>query len=95
MSGHCSIPEYRLSTCEWFEMDRGDISEDQIEFVLGSPGQIKSVRAGRIVCQFPVHPTDGAKACILRVVVDTDRVLPVVVTAYRTSKVAKYWSSDT
>ncbi len=34
---------------------------------------------------------DPPKTCLVRVFVDVDSVPPVVVTVYRTSKVAKYW----
>jgi hypothetical protein len=36
----------------------------------------------------------GSKRYVLRVFVDVDRDPPVVVTAYRSSKIGKYWSQS-
>ena len=36
--------------------------------------------------------TEDGKMYLLRVVVDEDEHPPVIVTAYRTSKIEKYWS---
>jgi len=35
----------------------------------------------------------GDRRYLVRVIVDTDESPPRVVTAYRTSKIAKYWST--
>jgi Domain of unknown function (DUF4258) len=62
-----------------------------IAAVLADPEQRLSVRPGREVLQRRVAQ-DG-KTYLVRVFVDVDRKPPAVVTAYRTSKVAKYWSA--
>ena len=39
-------------------------------------------------------PLEGGKIYLLRVVVDEDESPPVIITAYRTSKIEKYWSAQ-
>ncbi len=57
--------------------------------VLADPQQTFEVRKGRIVVQSKVRREGGIY--LLRVVVDIDRPKRVIVTAYVTSKVEKYW----
>ena len=64
------------------------ISEVDLRAVLESPGQVAPVRAGRVVAQSIIA------GHLLRVFVDVDREPPEVVTAYRTSKINRYWSSS-
>jgi hypothetical protein len=71
-----------------FEMQRRNISEDEIASVVLYPEQREEQRPGRCVYQSRV-PADGAY--LLRVFVDVDRDLPEIVSAYRTSKIGKYW----
>jgi hypothetical protein len=47
------------------------------------------LQPGRVVLQSKY--LEGGTEYLLRVFVDIDRTLAEVVTAYRTSKVAKYW----
>jgi len=44
-----------------------------------------------VVVQSRVSSGSGKGLYLVRIVVDTDREPPEVVTAYRTSKVKKYW----
>jgi len=39
-------------------------------------------------------PFEDGKMYLLRVVVDEDEQPPVIITAYRTSKIEKYWSAE-
>ena len=48
------------------------------------------VRNGRVVAQGIVEPPEFSARYLVRVVVDVDRSPPEVVTAYRTTKFAKY-----
>ncbi len=59
--------------------------------VLAGPEQRLSVRPGREVLQSRF--AQEGKTYLIRVFVDVDREPPAVVTAYRTSKVGKYWSA--
>jgi len=60
--------------------------------VLAAPEQRLPVRPGRDVLQSRVA-LEG-KTYLIRVFVDVDREPAAVVTAYRTSKVGKYWSAQ-
>lgn len=62
------------------------LTELMIRAVLAAPGQVHDVRPGRVVAQLKL---DGS---LFRVFVDIDRTPPEVVTAYKTSKISKYWS---
>ena len=73
------------------ELARRGISEDQVKAVLAKPEQSESVRKGRTVYQSKLSSGELPKEYILRVFVDVDRNPPQVVTAYRTSKIEKYW----
>lgn len=86
-----SITEYRLTNHAHLEMKRRNITEAEIAQVLSTPGQIEAVRPGRAVYQSKFEQGEPAKTYLLRVFVDIDRQPPDVVTAYRTSKIDKYW----
>jgi hypothetical protein len=89
-----SLPgEYRLTDHARFEMERRGISEADVVQVLSAPEQSDLVRPGRIVYQSRIEPEEPGKIYLLRVFVDVDRRPAEVVTAYRTSKVEKYWKS--
>jgi hypothetical protein len=70
------------------------MSEDTIRAVLTRPEQREEVRPGRVVLQSRVSMGSPARVYLVRVFVDVDRAPPEVVTAYRTSKLAKYWRAE-
>ena len=74
-----------------FEITRRDLTEEIVRRVINNPGQHWEVRKGRVVYQARVKMDVPEKDYLVRVFVDTDRVPPEVVTAYRTSKIEKYW----
>jgi hypothetical protein len=73
------------------EMAGRGIDLATVAAVLAAPEQRLSVRPGRDVLQSRVAIED--KIYLVRVFVDVDREPPAIVTAYRTSKVGKYWSA--
>ena len=89
-----AIEDYHLTEHARFEMERREISEADVARVLAAPEQIELARAGRIVCQSRIVLGEPPKTYLLRVFVDIDRTPPEVVTAYRTSKIAKYWRDE-
>lgn len=91
MSEPLSITEYRLTAHAQFEMERRQISETEIARVLSSPEQTEMVRPGRAVFQSRMESGEPLKSYLLRVFVDFDRQPAEVITAYRTSRVEKYW----
>ena len=86
------VRAYTITEHARWEMARRGLSEDQIRKVLANPGQRHKVREGRDVLQ--TRFSEGGQEFLIRVFVDVDREPRDVVTAYRTSKVSKYWSNE-
>lgn len=76
------------------EMGRRRISEEAVRRVLVAPDQIADVRPGRVVAQSRDVDPDSQRTYLVRVFVDVDRTPPEVVTAYRTSRIDKYWRNE-
>lgn len=89
-----SIQQFVISPHAEFEMGRRGLSEDTIRQVLSSPEQRLDVRSGRVLLQSRIAIGEPARMYLVRVVVDVDRQPAEVVTAYRTSKVSKYWREE-
>jgi hypothetical protein len=83
------IKNYVITSHAAFEMRRRCIEEGVVPQVLAAPEQRHAVRPGRDVLQSRI--TLSGKTYLLRVLVDVDRDPAEVVTAYRTSRIAKYW----
>ena len=86
--------EHQITDHARFEMERRGISEAEIAQVLSTPEQSELVRPGKVVYQSRMEYEEPGKIYLLRVFVDIDRQPAEVVTAYRTSKVEKYWKSE-
>jgi hypothetical protein len=63
----------------------------EVDKVLSAPEQTETVREGRAVYQSRLEWSQPLNLYLLRVIVDIDREPPEIVTAYRTSKIEKYW----
>jgi len=74
------------------QMRRRGIAVAAVRAILDNPEQIAETRPGRVVLQSR-RKVDN-KTQLIRVFVDVDESPPRVVTAYRTSKIDKYWSSE-
>lgn len=85
------ITDYVFSEHARFELLRRGLSEEAVRAILLSPEQRIEVRPGRVVLQSKVFLEPSGTVFLLRVFVDIDRRPAEVVTAYRTSKVEKYW----
>lgn len=79
----------RISGHARFEMRRRRIRAKSVVAVVRRPGQIVPSVKGREIYQSKLGKADRM---LLRVVVKEDATTYHVVTVYRTSKVAKYWS---
>jgi len=88
------ITEYRLTDHALTEMVRRQISAVDIAKVLSAPEQTEDECEGRVIYQSRLEMGDPPRIYLLRVFVDVDRYPPDVVTAYRTSKIAKYWRTQ-
>lgn len=71
------------------QMRRRGIAEAELRAILGEPDFAITARPGRVVLHGRVVRT-GKGVYLLRIFLDVDRVPPVVVTAYLTSKIDKY-----
>lgn len=87
----CDMRNAVLTDHARLEMRRRGITESEVRTILAKPEQRTEVRPGRCVCQGPQIFGEPPRVYLLRVFMDVDRVPPEVVTAYRTSKVEKYW----
>ena len=74
-----------------FEIDRRGMSEDIVRSVLMRPEQSEEALPGRMILQSRVSMGSPTRVYLVRVFVDVNRDPPEVVTAYRTSKLPKYW----
>jgi hypothetical protein len=86
------ILDYVLTGHAISEMARRGLDEHVIREVLARPEQRLLVRPGREVLQS--RREMGGVPYLIRVFVDVDRVPVEVVTAYRTSKIEKYWRRE-
>jgi len=91
MSQESPIKNFRATDHAKLEMTRRQISEADIAQVLASPEHTETVRTGRRIYQSRVTWGKTVKTYLLRVIVDVDRQQPEIVSAYRTSKISKYW----
>jgi hypothetical protein len=73
-------------------MERRGLDETTIRWVLSAPEQRLTVREGREVFQSRIEMAE--KRYLVRVFVDVDRTPAEIVTAYRTSRIERYWRSD-
>jgi hypothetical protein len=86
---------FRLSGHAEWEMSRRGIPLALVQAVMDHPEQrlVDEACKGRWIYQSRLRFEDG-KMYLLRVVVDEEEQPPAIVTAYRTSKIEKYWSSE-
>ena len=86
---------FRLSRHAEWEMTRRGIPLALVQAVMDHPEQrlVDESRAGRWIRQSRLRFEDG-KMYLLRVVVAEDEQPPVIITAYRTSKIEKYWRAE-
>lgn len=85
------IAEYIFSDHARFELLRRGLSEEAVRAILLAPEQRFEIRPGRVILQSRISSEQRGKEFLLRVVVDIDRRPSEIVTAYRTSKIEKYW----
>lgn len=73
------------------QMVRRGLDERLVRQVASSPDQIISVRPGREIRQSLLTLPPEGRTYVIRVFVDTADEGNIVVTAYRSSKIGKYW----
>ncbi len=85
------IADYIFTDHARLEILRRGLSEEMGRAILLAPEQRLEVRPGREVLQSEISSRQPGKVFLIRVFVDIDRRPAEVVTAYRTSKIEKYW----
>lgn len=85
------ISDYIFTDHARLEILRRGLSKEMVRAILLAPEQRVEVRPGRDVLQSKISSGQPGKAFLIRVFVDVDRRPAEVVTAYRTSKIEKYW----
>lgn len=81
--------EFRITDHARKELRRRQIPESALKAVLDNPEQIVPEESGRKAYQSRLD--FGGKIYLVRAIVEDDVKPAVVVTVYRTSKIAKYW----
>ncbi len=76
------------------QIDRREISLEDIKSVLANPYSIQPLTDNRVVVQGLISSVIVNKSFLLRIFVDIDSDPPVIVTAYKTSKLEKYGVRD-
>jgi hypothetical protein len=88
------IDDFVISAHVRSEMERRGITEEIVQQVVASAEQRVRVSERRIVLHSRVLMEAPPKMYLIRVVIDVDRRPAEVVTVYRTTKVDKYWRSQ-
>jgi len=83
------IIDYTITDHADFEIGRRGLKRETIDRVLKNPEQRFDVQLGRVVLQSRIQ--ESGEEFLIRVFVDADRRPAEVVTAYRTTKIGKYW----
>ena len=87
--------DFRLSPHAEWEMTRRGVPPEVVQTVMDQPEQrlVDESRTGRWIYQSRLRFEDG-KMYLLRVMVAEDEQPPAIITAHRTSKIEKYWSTE-
>jgi hypothetical protein len=73
------------------QMLRRGISKKEVRGIIQNPGQTDEIRPGRVVMQSRIIARDRESEILIRVFADVSENSIEVVTAYRTSRIVKYW----
>lgn len=74
-----------------FEIQRRQINENDIKELIKQPQQIISTKKGRVIYQKKYFDKSMKKEILLRVIGKNEKGRFIVITAYKTSKIKKYW----
>ncbi|MBI3584040.1 MAG: DUF4258 domain-containing protein [Nitrospinae bacterium] len=77
-----------------FEAERRGITEEFIRFVVKTPQQKLPAKKGRIIIQNKYYDKMENKEMLIRVIGIEKFEKFIVITAYKTSKINKYWKEE-
>ncbi|EFI33569.1 conserved hypothetical protein [Desulfonatronospira thiodismutans ASO3-1] len=86
-----SLTTFHLCDHARQEMQRRGIEYEVVVEVLANPEQVLTINSRRKVYQSRMVTEHTNRQYLYRIFVDFDRNPPVIVTAYRTGKITKYW----
>ena len=76
------------------EINRRKIKIEDVERLINNPPQKIPSKKNRIIIQGKYHDKDHNKEMLLRIIGEELEGSFYVITAYRTSKIEKYWKGD-
>ena len=74
-----------------FQLARRQLLEETVRNVAQNPQQVVQLRKERKICQSKYYDSVEGKEMLLRVICEERHNQRYVVTAYRTSRIDKYW----
>ena len=77
-----------------FQIVRRQLSEEVVRGVAQNPQQMVKLKKERKVCQSKYYDSGEGREMLLRVICEERHDLLFVITAYRTSKIDKYWEEE-
>ncbi len=77
-----------------FEIARRQLLEEEVRRVAQNPQQVVKLKKERRVCQSRYYDSTDSREMLLRVICEEKEDVVFVVTAYRTSKIDKYWMKE-
>ncbi len=77
-----------------FEIVRRQLSEEAVRNVAENPQQVIKLEKERKVCQSKYYDSTMDREMLLRVICEQRLNTLFVVTAYRTSRIDKYWKKE-
>ena len=77
-----------------FEIVRRQLSEELVRSVAQNPEQVVNLEKERKVCQSKYYDSAVDREMLLRVICEQRHNLLFVITAYRTSKIDRYWEKE-
>lgn len=83
------ITDFKFTEHALFEIRRRGLNLEIIKKVVKEPQQVFEARPGRMVFQSKME--HEGREFLFRIFVDIDRKPAEIVTAYKTSKIRKYW----
>jgi hypothetical protein len=87
------VKKIRITDHADFEMKRRRINKDIVLRVVRNPKQRIRLKRKRQICQSKYLDETEKKQMLLRVVIEEVNETIKIITAYKTSKIEKYWIS--
>lgn len=77
-----------------FEIARRKLSEEMVRTIAQNPQQVIKLRKERKVCQSKYFNSTEGREMLLRVICEERHNMLFVITAYRASRIDKYWAKE-